>query len=556
MKKIITLATLGLLVAAAPISAQTAYDAAKITGKDLNGTARFVGMGGAMGALGGDISTIGTNPAGIGIYRSNDFMTSFGFSSYGTESKYLGDKFKSDKMQGSFDNLGFVFASKIGNETSLRYVNFGFNYHKAKSFYKNMKMTGGLGNSSQTYQMAQQASGITKWGDYPYDDPEIGWLSILGYDSWLISDITTDKMNAVGKPNSPYVDKDGNQRYDANGKPLYTTPGNYYGMYNDGIANFHSQERGGIDQYDFNVAFNFNDRFYFGLTLGAYAVDYSKYTYYSEAYTGANAPQNYNLKSWNKVRGSGFDLKLGTIIRPFENSPFRIGLAIHTPTFYNLDYKTSARVESDVLNVETGKIDQWSVDTRDKLPGNGDMVREFRLQTPWTYNVSLGYTIGTSLALGAEYEYQDYSTMKFRGPTGSSSEFTFENSTRPMMKGVNTLRFGFEYKVIPQFALRAGYNYTSAIFHGDTFKNLPYYSIQTDTDWANTKALSNYTLGIGYRGSVFYADLAYKFSTYNEDFYPFANKYEENNVTTVLTPEATKVTNTRSQVLLTLGLRF
>ena len=67
MKKIITLATLGLLVAAAPISAQTVYDAAKITGKDLNGTARFVGMGGAMGALGGDISTIGTNPAGIGL---------------------------------------------------------------------------------------------------------------------------------------------------------------------------------------------------------------------------------------------------------------------------------------------------------------------------------------------------------------------------------------------------------------------------------------------------------------------------------------------------------
>ena len=78
----------------------------------------------------------------------------------------------------------------------------------------------------------------------------------------------------------------------------------------------------------------------------------------------------------------------------------------------------------------------------------------------------------------------------------------------------------------------------------------------SNTDWANTKALSNYTLGIGYRGSVFYADLAYKFSTYNEDFYPFVNKYEENNATTVLTPETTKVTNTRSQVLFTLGLRF
>ena len=71
-----------------------------------------------------------------------------------------------------------------------------------------------------------------------------------------------------------------------------------------------------------------------------------------------------------------------------------------------------------------------------------------------------------------------------------------------MMKGVNTLRLGLEYKVIPQFALRAGYNYTSAIFHGDAFKDLPYYSIQTDTDWANTKALVATILWVsGNRGS-------------------------------------------------------
>ena len=149
MKNIITLAALGLLIAA-PMSAQTVYDAAKITNKDLNGTARFVGMGGAMGALGGDISTIGTNPAGIGVYRSNDAMVSFGFSSYGTESNYVGNKMNSDKMRASFDNAGFVLSSKIGNATALRYVNFGFNYHKAKSFYKNMSMGGNLGDYTQT----------------------------------------------------------------------------------------------------------------------------------------------------------------------------------------------------------------------------------------------------------------------------------------------------------------------------------------------------------------------------------------------------------------------
>ena len=189
MKKIFTIAVLGLLASATPVVAQTVYDGAKLTGKDLNGTARFVGMGGAMGALGGDISTMSTNPAGIGLFRSSDVMTSFGFSAYGTESKYLDNKLNSDKSRASFDNIGFVFSSKIGNNTPLRFVNFGFNYHKAKSFYKNMNMKGNLGDYSQTFLMASQAGGIEGWGDNPYDDPNIGWLSVLGYDGWVITDI-------------------------------------------------------------------------------------------------------------------------------------------------------------------------------------------------------------------------------------------------------------------------------------------------------------------------------------------------------------------------------
>ena len=62
-KVIVTACT---LLAMATASAQNAYDAEKLLGNDLNGTARFVGMGGAMGALGGDISVMSSNPAGIG----------------------------------------------------------------------------------------------------------------------------------------------------------------------------------------------------------------------------------------------------------------------------------------------------------------------------------------------------------------------------------------------------------------------------------------------------------------------------------------------------------
>lgn len=539
------LAIIGLCLTLVPVTAQTVYDAAKIADKDLNGTARFVGMGGAMSALGGDISTIGTNPAGIGIYRSHDVMTSFSLSSFGTDANYMGNNLSTSKMKGSYDNLGFVLSTKIGNKTTLRYVNFGFNYHKSNSFYGNMEMGGDLGNQSQSYYMAQQAAGIESWGNSPYTDVNIGWLSVLGYDGWLITDITTDKTG------TPYLDEDGNQINDVNGNPLYRTPGVYYGLYDNGNASYRSEQRGGIEQYDFNISFNIKDRVYLGLTLGAYSVDYNKYTTYGESYENG---EYYSLTSNNQIVGAGFDVKVGAIIRPFEYSPLRVGLAVHTPTFYSLDYKTRAYVESSLYDPVTGKNEAASVATENIV--DGDMIREFRLQTPWLYNVSLGYTIGNSWALGAEYEYQDYSSMEFRDPQGFSDSFEFENSTTAMLKGVHTFRAGLEYKVIPQFAIRAGYNYRSALFNKDAFKDLPINSIQTDTDFSNTQALNNYTVGIGYRGSMFYADLAYKFTSCKSDFYPFVNMNQTDNVLEITSPEATKVTDSRSQVLLTLGVRF
>lgn len=553
MKKKLMIFALTVL-AAAGAGAQTIYDAANIADKDLSGTARFVGMGGALGALGGDLSTINTNPAGIGIYRSNDAAVSFGLSAFGTSSDYQGNKSDANKLRGDFSNGGFVWATKIGNATALRYVNFAFNYQRTKSFYKNMEMGGNLGNFTQTAYMADQAYGITGWGSDPYYDNDLGWLSVMGRQGALITDlISKPELDELLDANPGYTNYrpymlDGVQATNLDGDLMYYTPGEYVGMYHNGLASFQSEERGGIDQFDFNVSFNFNDRVYLGVTIGAYALNYDKYACYGEDYGG---DEYYYLKSWSKISGAGFDLKLGTIIRPFEYSPLRIGLSVHTPVFYSLDYKTRAYLQTDVFNdlsvpnedgIESGMIGQYDIET-------DQIARKFKLRTPWTYNVSLGYTIGKELALGAEFEYKDYSTMDFRDDAGFSDSFAWENSTTEMLKGVSTFRIGAEYKVIPEFALRAGYNFRSSLFKEEAYKDLPINSIQTDTDFANTESQSNYTLGIGYRGSMFYADLAYKYTTYDAKFYPFAYSNGERMA-------ATNVSNTRSQVLLTLGLRF
>ena len=241
MKKI-TMIALAMFTAVGA-GAQTIYDATNIAQKELNGTARFVGMGGAMGALGGDISTIGTNPAGIGIYRSNDAMLTFGYSMTGTESNYVGNKFETNKNRWSFDNAGFVIASKIGNHTPLRYVNFGFNYHKSKSFYKNMTMQGLMGSIdnqyvSQVRSMAQQATDAAyafyhrPQYDYPdqgayldygrkdiYQHNYAGWLGTMGYQGALVlEDIESEDYNTY----PPYIPSEAD-------------------------AYFLSRERGGVD---------------------------------------------------------------------------------------------------------------------------------------------------------------------------------------------------------------------------------------------------------------------------------------------------------------------
>lgn len=531
------------VLASAGAGAQTVYDAMNIAQKDLNGTARFVGMGGAMSALGGDISTISTNPAGIGIYRSNDAMVTMGYSITGTESKFGGNTFEANKNRWSFDNAGFVISTKIGNMTSLRYVNFGFNYHKSKSFYKNMTMGGLLGKVGSDYvsQVASMAIQATDGAYAYYEDHHsyldygksgtyrndyAGWLGTLGFQGGLLfEDTETEAYNTY----TPYIPSEAD-------------------------ALFLSRERGGVDEYDFNVAFNVEDRLYFGVTLGAYAVDYNKYSFYDENYQytwedGNQYEEGYSLESFNRIHGAGVDLKLGAIFRPIEDSPLRVGLAIHSPVYYKLTYTTGALMSTDLyLPAEDGSevMTHTTIDTYSELGGR-DMDRDFELQTPWLFNVSLGYTVGNSLALGAEYEYEDYSSMKFFYPEGD--EMAWETGESDLcLKGVSTVRLGAEYKPIPAFALRLGYNFSSSAFKDDAIKALSANSINTDTDFANSESMNTFTVGIGYRGSKVYADLAYKYNMYKSKFYPFVDDLG------VLA--ATRVNNERSQVLFTLGMRF
>ena len=544
--RIITLGVIAMTVSAA--MAQTQYDAARYAGSELNGTARFVGMGGAMSALGADISVIGTNPAGIGLFRSHDVSVSFGFNKNQTESNLEGVMMKDDRTRASFDQAGFVYSTKIGNKTDLRYLNFAFNYHKAANFNRQFSSGGNLNGASLTWQMQDMMLGTGLYNtqesyndlldagnpytsSYYYGTP---FLGSMGVRTGLVDDVT-----------------------DAQG---------FYMMgWNGQNGQYYSREEGGINAYDFNVSFNVKDRFYFGLTLGVYDINYHRYSSYAENIVDDNGEDNggFTLNNWFDTEGTGFDLKLGAIIRPFEYSPFRIGLAIHTPIWYALSDTYTSTLGTSVLAMP----EDYSENLGDYLP-SGAYGWDYLLNTPWKVNVSMGTTVGTVLALDAEYEYANYGASKYKDRDGYELASSNE-AVDKYLQSTHTVRVGMEAKLTPKFSFRAGYNYMTSPIKDNSARYIPnlstnlndqiiYDVTRTDPEYHNLKARNTLTLGLGYRGNLFYCDVAYKYDFYKSDFYMFDDYQFSTDGNSIVgrTNLPAKVNHDRHQLLFTLGVNF
>lgn len=539
--------------------AQTQYDAARIIGTDLNGTARFVGMGGAMSALGGDISTIGSNPAGIGLFRSNDVSGTISLNDTQVKSDFEGVTGKDNRSRMSFDQLGVVFGNKIGNVTSVRYVNVGINYRKQRNFNRRAVMYGNLSGMSLTDQIANMTNHdeYGKYNPLPLNDyykiyndlngnyygdawSDVSWLGVLGIQGGLIGpQIGPDGQEG----DEPLLNADGNPIVDDNGRPLYEYK-HYIGM--PGYeTEYRSRETGGVNVFDINMSTNVNDRVYLGLTVGFHDVNYKRLSAYSEWGEFDGMPTEFTLENDFVTEGTGVNAKLGVIFRPLEESAFRMGLAVHTPTLYKLSDRHWASLSSSL----------------DNYHGETDIAQfDYELVTPWTFNLSMGHTIGTSVALGAEYEYTDYSSAELRYDDGF--EMGEENDwINEDLKGVHTVRVGAEVKLIPEFSLRAGYNYSSASFEESAYKWLYPNTTRTDAEYENMLARSTFTVGMGFRTGQLYMDAAFQYVHQKSEFYPFDSQFSYEDAMAAypsadgLLP-ATKLDNERSQVLLTVGYRF
>ncbi len=512
-----------LLMAAAiialPLAAQETYENAKIINQDLNGTARYVGMGGATDALGGEISSISSNPAGIGLFRHNKFEGTVGMVSQQDAANYS----EGDETNLSFDQIGFVYSTRSGENS---FLNMGFNYHKSKNFNYILSADDRLDNASQNKNSYMKlANGLLYNKDFD------------GNFNLDADYVTCNQLDDIFTRNLFYE---------------YDMDNAYY--YDAASYDFDRAHKGYIGAYDFNISGNINDRVYLGMTVGLEDVHYKHISDYTEQMV----PNNINLNSLNvyddrRITGTGYNLKFGAIFRPIEYAPFLIGVNVHTPTWYRL-------TTSNYTEVSDGNNTIWSEDAYD-----------YKVYTPWKFGLNMGYTDGKVFAIGASYDYADYAHTDTRINDGGSYDFYdyYESSssdkemnghTKRTLKGVSTFKVGAEVRPIPEMAIRAGYNYVSAMYDKEGFKdgtlNSPgsYYS--TATDYTNWKDTNRYTFGIGWRINKWNLDLAYQYSASKGEFAPFMNyvdsEYEDwDNLTNMV-----KVDNKRHQILCTVGYTF
>lgn len=506
----------GMLFAAAVAQAQETYSNMTLTNtNDLIGTSRYVGMGGALGALGADLSTMGSNPAGTGLYRKWDVSMTAGVNF--PRNKQYGMNYADNTTRGTFDQLGFVCVIKTPDSSKLRNLNIGLNYQKRANYNSAfLADNANLGGMSQMNQVADIAN------------TGVGEQSALTGNAW-----------------DGYL-----MMKDAQG---------YYNPYGANANQYAHFTTGGLLSYDINMSFNINHRAYLGLSVGIDDVNYNRYSEYTELRDGSAAQpyQDYTIYEDQRVDGSGVNLKLGAIFRPFEESPFRFGIAFETPTWYKLQSSTFV----DVYSKWSGTTDA-GVETLHYLPTGynkhemPESYLEWNVRTPSKLRLSLGSTVDQVLAWGVEYEFANMAKMHqsydngYYGATSKTADKAMNQLTKDCLRGQHTLKAGFEIKPTSNWAFRMGYNFISTPYKKDAFLNqyIDSYAMDyvTGTQYMNLKPTHIGTIGLGYKHKAFYADLAYKYRYQKGDFYAFDDVN--------LTP--TEVDLSRHAVTATLGFKF
>lgn len=525
------------LSAPALLMAQSAVDINALSQTELRGTARFMSMGGAFTALGGDLSTLSQNPAGIGVYRRNEIGATLDISprSVSAVTNSATDKTKNTNVY--CNNFGYVGTTHL--DGLMKTFSWGVTYNRIASFDRrfnayNNPAGASLSNYVASYTNVPEAEMEFRDGYNPYINSNIDWLSILSYSGYLIN----------AKPGGGYEGLRSNQTV------------------NDALSEVH--ESGYTDEYAIDFGGNIDNVVMWGIGFGITSLNFNQTAVYSESLENAviptkdNAPDGgvvmrngnggFTLNNYRSISGNGFNLKAGLIVKPINE--LRLGLAVHTPTWYSMSSYNSADLDYSYFNPQAPQSDN------NPLAGNeytDQGMFNFRMNAPWKIMAGVAGVIGSQAIVSLDYERQAYDnvTLSYQNQFGNYQEDKNVNSdTQEYFKAANIIRAGVEYRVTPAVSLRAGYNYTTSQTNNNVVDGKQeVYTAGTNPAYTLNREIQSITAGIGYRYQAFYADAAYVHRNKKSTYQAFTS------YNGIQAPKADLTENTNS-VVLSVGFKF
>lgn len=499
--------TMVLLSIGSNLFSQSLADGLRYSQTLNGGTARFVSMGGAFGALGADFTSTSINPAGLGVYKSSEFTITPSFKSSNIESSYNGLSASDSRNRLLFDNIGVVLSYSPYKSDGNGIVNFniGFGYNRTNDFHANSYAQGNNDVNSIMDYFAEKASRFYYENLFdddnktPFKSNVAPWEVIMAWNTYLLFDTIAGTNGTEYMPALAIGD----------------------GVIQKNIVN----TKGGAGTFDISFAMNISNKFFIGASIGISDFNYTYNATYKEDAFETNPElstgnrffyMDYN--QYYETRGTGYNLKIGGLYTPIPS--VRIGLGIHTPTFYSFDEKYSYSMLSnfDLNGLETNSTSKSPL-------GN----YEYDFETPFKFIGSFAYIFQDKGLISIDVERVNYASMKFRNGGDGDNFRDLNTDAENTFRNVFNFKFGGEYR-IGDFAVRGGY----------TFYPSPYKS-----GFINDKAsISQYSGGAGYRTGNFSVDMAYLHTVKNESyvFYSGAN------------PVDTKIKDGR--FLITLGFRF
>ena len=424
--------------------AQTPEDAIRLSWFAPNGTPRSNALGGAMGSLGGDLSSTSINPAGLGFYKTGELYIAPQLNTNNNSFNYFGNKTSIQNSKMNIGTIGLVFTEN-NNRRKYKNTSFAISFTKLADYNNSYSFKGSNDYSSYLEKFADQlyydgASIAQAQQNYIYG-------SSLAYHSKLVNPV----LNANGDVTDyrALVTGGVNQFYDA------TTTGSY-------------------NEMSFSWAGNLEDKLYLGGSIVMPMINYSKSLNYTESYSNNNSTifdfyENYSSK------GFGLGAKLGLIYKP--ESYLRLGLALHTPQIISFSDGVNAAMYSNEFPGGLSSFDLKNTYSDNYYP----RYYNYNVATPLKAALSGSYFFASptkpTQALGfisADIEYVNYAGTKYYSLDNDQSVINYYSDLNTTIKNnyknAINIKMGSEIKLSPSWLARGGFAYYGSPYKDASIK--------------------------------------------------------------------------------------